>query len=68
LFTNFAFQDAQLIRRRYLFPRHKEFYFILTSEDDVDLNAYVLPFLIVAGICLCIMVGIVLVKCFQDYK
>ena len=40
----------------------------ILDDEPFDINAYLLPFAIVVGICFLIMLGIVLYKCIQDHR
>ena len=40
----------------------------LTDNQPFDINAYLLPFAIVVGICFIIMLGIMVFKCVQDRR
>ncbi|TRY79078.1 hypothetical protein TCAL_05915 [Tigriopus californicus] len=60
--------DSNLLQRHYLFPSNPDVYLLLTDDDDFDINAYLLPFAIVIGVCFTIMLSIVLYKCIQDHR
>merc|ERR1719400_2649018 len=40
----------------------------ITHSTPFDINAYLLPFAIVVGICFLIMLGIMIFKCIQDRR
>ncbi len=60
--------DAQLISRHFIQPQHPQYLFVLTDDADFDLSAYLLPFVIVAGICVAVMMAVVCYKCIQDHR
>ena len=40
----------------------------IMDDEPFDINAYLLPFAIVVGICFLVMLAIVLYKCIQDHR
>ena len=61
--------DARKILDRYTYTAgNKEFVVRLTENAPFDINAYLLPFAIVVGICFLIMLAIMIFKCIQDRR
>ena len=60
--------DAQVILAHFAQPKHPQYAFVLTDDSDFDLSAYLLPFIIVAGICMGVMLLVVCFKCVQDHR
>jgi len=56
------------ILTHFAFNVNPKFRVIVTDDEPFDINAYLLPFAIVVGICFVIMLAIVLFKCFQDRR
>ena len=56
------------ILTHFAFNVNPKFRLIVTDDEPFDINAYLLPFAIVVGICFVIMLAIVLFKCFQDRR
>lgn len=63
-----GFTAAEEILRKYTFEINPDVRLILTNDDPFDINAYLLPFAIVVGVCFLVMLGIVLFKCIQDHR
>ena len=42
--------------------------FLLTADDDFDVQAYLLPFAIVVGVCFVVMIGLMIFKYVQDRR
>ena len=59
---------AKQLLKHFTFSQNPNIRLILTDEEPFDINAYLLPFAIVVGICFLIMLGIVVVKCIQDHR
>ena len=59
---------AKQLLAHFTFSKNPNIRLILTDEEPFDINAYLLPFAIVVGICFLIMLGIVVVKCIQDHR
>ena len=60
-----GYTDAKILMRKYM---SNDYVVMLTGEEPFDINAYLLPFAIVVGICFFIMLLIVLYKCVQDHR
>ncbi len=58
--------DAEVLRRH--FSNYRRYALLLTDDGDFDLSAYLLPFIIVAGICMAVMLAVVCFKCVQDHR
>jgi len=56
------------ILRHFTYAKNPNIRVVLTDEEPFDINAYLLPFAIVVGICFVVMLGIVIFKCIQDYR
>jgi len=63
-----GYSSGQEILEKYTYEINPDVYLLLTRDDPFDINAYLLPFAIVVGICFLIMLGIVLYKCIQDHR
>jgi len=64
-----GFTDAmRLIRDYTYFTGGQEFVVRITDNPPFDINAYLLPFAIVVGICFLIMLAIMIFKCIQDRR
>ena len=59
---------AKQLLAHFVFSKNPNIRLILTDEEPFDINAYLLPFAIVVGICFLIMLGIVVFKCIQDHR
>jgi len=59
--------DGELIKHHFSFP-NIDFVVRITENAPFDINAYLLPFAIVVGICFIIMLGIMVFKCVQDRR
>ena len=62
-----ASHGKQLLNH-FTFEKNPNIRIILTDDEPFDINAYLLPFAIVVGICFVIMLGIVIYKCIQDHR
>jgi len=60
--------DAQVLLAKYTCPGRPDLGIVVTDDHPFDINAYLLPFAIVVGICFVIMLVIVVYKCVQDYR
>lgn len=60
--------DANLLLERFSFPSNPEVYLLISDDEPFDINAYLLPFAIVVGICFLVMLFIVVYKCCQDHR
>ena len=56
------------IIKKYTYNKNPDVFVVLTADEPFDINAYLLPFAIVVGICFLIMLGIVIFKCIQDVR
>merc|ERR1719220_1183729 len=64
-----GYSDAVRLMDQYTFQSgHGNFVVRLTDNQPFDINAYLLPFAIVVGICFIIMLGIMIFKCVQDRR
>lgn len=59
--------DADKIIEHYTY-KDDEYVVRLTENAPFDINAYLLPFAIVVGICFVIMLGVMVFKCIQDRR
>jgi len=59
--------DGEKILNHFSFP-NQSFVLRITENAPFDINAYLLPFAIVVGICFIIMLGIMVFKCVQDRR
>jgi len=61
--------DGEKLRNHYTFDKEPWKYVIkITDNTPFDINAYLLPFAIVVGICFLVMLGIMVFKCVQDRR
>jgi len=60
--------DAQVLLAKYTAAKRPDLRIVVTDDHPFDINAYLLPFAIVVGICFVIMLVIVIYKCVQDYR
>jgi len=60
--------DAKLLLERFSYPMNPEVYLLISDDEPFDINAYLLPFAIVVGICFLVMLFIVVYKCCQDHR
>jgi len=60
--------DAKLLLDRFSYPNNSEVYLLISDDEPFDINAYLLPFAIVVGICFLVMLFIVMYKCCQDHR
>ena len=58
----------QVLLAKYTYPKRPDLRIVVTDDHPFDINAYLLPFAIVVGICFVIMLIIVIYKCVQDYR
>lgn len=63
-----GYSTGKAILDHFLFTEHPELRLVVTEDEPFDINAYLLPFAIVVGICFLIMLGIVIFKCIQDHR
>ena len=63
-----GYTSGRDILQHFTFDVKPEVRIIVTDDEPFDINAYLLPFAIVVGICFIIMLGIVIFKCIQDYR
>jgi len=64
-----GFSDGNKILEHYTYSAGKHEYVVrITDNAPFDINAYLLPFAIVVGICFIIMLGIMVFKCIQDRR
>jgi len=64
-----GFSDGNKILEHYTFKAGNHEYVVrITDNAPFDINAYLLPFAIVVGICFIIMLGIMVFKCIQDRR
>jgi len=61
--------DGEKLRNHYTYLKEPWKYVIkITDNTPFDINAYLLPFAIVVGICFLVMLGIMVFKCVQDRR
>lgn len=61
--------DGEKLRSHYTYNSEGGKYVVrMTDNAPFDINAYLLPFAIVVGICFVIMLGIMIFKCIQDRR
>merc|ERR1719309_310044 len=61
--------DGEKLREHYTYEAGKGAFVVrVTDNQPFDINAYLLPFAIVVGICFIIMLGIMIFKCIQDRR
>lgn len=61
--------DGEKLRQHYTYSKEPWKYVIkMTDNTPFDINAYLLPFAIVVGICFLVMLGIMVFKCVQDRR
>jgi len=64
-----GFTDGIKLMKHYTYEEGKGTFVVrLTDNQPFDINAYLLPFAIVVGICFIIMLGIMIFKCVQDRR
>jgi len=64
-----GFSDGHKILEHYTYyTGHHDYVVRITDNAPFDINAYLLPFAIVVGICFLIMLGIMVFKCIQDRR
>merc|ERR1719495_2331680 len=64
-----GYSDAVRLMASYAYDSgHKEYVVRITDKAPFDINAYLLPFAIVVGICFLIMLAIMIFKCIQDRR
>ena len=59
---------SQVLLAKYTAAKRPDLRIVVTDDHPFDINAYLLPFAIVVGICFVIMLVIVIYKCVQDYR
>jgi len=61
--------DGEKLLKHYTFDfDHGKYVVRITDNAPFDINAYLLPFAIVVGICFVVMLGIMIFKCIQDRR
>jgi len=61
--------DGEKLRQHYTYSTEEWKYVVkMTDNTPFDINAYLLPFAIVVGICFLVMLGIMVFKCVQDRR
>ena len=63
-----GFDDAQVLLSKYTYNQSLNLRIVVTDDHPFDINAYLLPFAIVVGICFVVMLCIVIYKCIQDFR
>ena len=63
-----GYQSGKDILKHFTYDHSHEVRMIITDDEPFDINAYLLPFAIVVGICFLIMLAIVIFKCIQDHR
>ncbi len=63
-----GFQSARELLQHYTWEANPHVRVIIIDDEPFDINAYLLPFAIVVGICFVVMLGIVIYKCIQDHR
>merc|ERR1719471_2112519 len=64
-----GYSDAVILMASYAYDSgNKEYVVRITDNGSFDINAYLLPFAIVVGICFLIMLAIMIFKCIQDRR
>lgn len=64
-----GYSDAVGLMASYAYDSgNKEYVVRITDNGSFDINAYLLPFAIVVGICFLIMLAIMIFKCIQDRR
>ena len=63
-----GYQSGKDILKHFTYIKNNKLRIILTDDEPFDINAYLLPFAIVVGICFLIMLAIVIFKCIQDHR
>ena len=64
-----GYTDATRLLRDYTYyTGGQQFVIRITDNQPFDINAYLLPFAIVVGICFLIMLAIMIFKCIQDRR
>merc|ERR1719410_1215436 len=64
-----GYSDAVRLMDQYSFQSGEGNYLVrMTDNSPFDINAYLLPFAIVVGICFLIMLAIMIFKCIQDRR
>ena len=59
---------ARLLKDYTYYTGGQEYVIRITDNPPFDINAYLLPFAIVVGICFLIMLAIMIFKCIQDRR
>lgn len=63
-----GYSSGQKILSQYTYQKDSEINVWILADEPFDINAYLLPFAIVVGICFLVMLAIVLYKCIQDHR
>lgn len=64
-----GYSDAVRLMDQYTFKSGRGIYVVRITDNAIfDINAYLLPFAIVVGICFLIMLAIMIFKCVQDRR
>ena len=66
--TTIYYRFSQVLLAKYTAAKRPDLRIVVTDDHPFDINAYLLPFAIVVGICFVIMLVIVIYKCVQDYR
>ena len=56
--TCYCLSIAELLLERFSYPMNPEVYLLISDDEPFDINAYLLPFAIVVGICFLVMLFI----------
>ncbi|RWS29970.1 E3 ubiquitin-protein ligase RNF13-like protein, partial [Leptotrombidium deliense] len=65
LITN---EDAIIFKRDYVYDSSKHYYLLITPEMPLNFSGYLIPFAVVIGICLLIMISFMVIKCIRDQR
>lgn len=60
--------DGEKLRQHYTYSEGWKYLIKITDNTPFDINAYLLPFAIVVGICFLVMLAIMVFKCVQDRR
>jgi E3 ubiquitin-protein ligase RNF13 len=58
--------DGVTLRDNYLYD--KGFYIVVSPDMQFNLTAYLLPFAVVIGICMLVMISFMVIKCYRDRR
>lgn len=58
--------DGMSLRKNYLYD--KGFYVVISPDMQFNLTAYLLPFAVVIGICMLVMISFMVIKCYRDRR